>query len=59
GIPGCVFDQFITDAAAVMKTDGVPDGYISRVAPVLTGLKSTIVSTMPQYLGPNTAQNCK
>jgi len=26
---------------------------------VLTGLKSTIVSTMPQYLGPNTAQNCK
>lgn len=46
-IPGCVFDQFITDVAAVMKTGGAPDGYISRVAPVLTGLKSTIVSTMP------------
>ncbi|EPX98808.1 hypothetical protein C404_06370 [Ralstonia sp. AU12-08] len=59
GVPGCVFDQFITDAAAVMKTDGVPDGYISRVAPVLTGLKSAIVSSMPKYLGPNTAQNCQ
>lgn len=59
GIPGCVFDQFITDAAAVMKADGVPDAYISRVAPTLVGLKPQIVSTMPQYLGPNTAANCQ
>jgi hypothetical protein len=59
GIPGCVFDQFITDAAAVMKQDGVPDAYISRVAPVLVGTKGDIVSKTPQYLGPNTAQNCQ
>lgn len=59
GIPGCVFDQFITDAASVLKQDGVPDAYISRVAPVLVGLKGDIVSKTPQYLGPNTAQNCQ
>lgn len=59
GIPGCVFDQFMTDAAAVMKQDGVPDSYISRVAPVLVGLKGDIVSKTPVFLGPNTAQNCQ
>jgi hypothetical protein len=58
GIPGCVFDQFITDLAAVMKKDGVPDAYISRVAPTLVGLKPSIVSKTPSYLGPNTAANC-
>jgi hypothetical protein len=59
GIPGCVFDGFITDAAAVLKQDGVPDAYIARVAPVLVGLKGDIVSKTPQYLGPNTAQGCQ
>ena len=59
GIPGCVFDQFITDAAAVLKSDGVPDAYITRVAPTLVGLKSDIVSPTPQYLGPNTAATCQ
>lgn len=59
GIPGCVFDEFITDAGAVLKQDGVPDAYIGRVAPVLVGLKGDIVSKTPQYLGPNTAQNCQ
>lgn len=59
GIPGCVFDQFITDAAAVMKQDGVPDAYIARVAPVLVGLKGDIVSPTPQYFAPNTAQSCQ
>lgn len=59
GIPGCVFDEFITDAGAVLKQDGVPDAYISRVAPTLVGLKGDIVSKTPQYLGPNTAQNCQ
>ena len=59
GIPGCVFDEFITDAGAVLKQDGVPDAYISRVAPMLVGLKGDIVSKTPQYLGPNTAQNCQ
>lgn len=58
GIPSCVFDEFITDAAAVLKADGVPDPYIARVAPVLVGLKGSIVSKTPQFLGPNTAQNC-
>ncbi|MCA7951550.1 hypothetical protein LGM43_14880 [Burkholderia seminalis] len=59
GIPSCVFDQFIADAAAVMKADGVPEAYISRVAPVLVSTQSQIVSAQPQYLGPNTAENCK
>ena len=58
GIPSCVFDQFITDAAAVLKADGVPDAYIARVAPTLVGTKSDIVSKTPQFLGPNTAENC-
>lgn len=59
GIPGCVFDQFITDAAAVLKADGLTDAQIARVAPALIGLKSSVVSTSPKYLGPNTAQNCQ
>ncbi len=59
GVPGCVFDQFITDAAAVLKADGVPDAYVARVAPVLVGTKGDIVSKSPRYLGPNTAQNCQ
>lgn len=58
GVPSCVFDQFITDLAAVLQQDGVPSAYISRVAPTLVGLKSTIVSATPLYLGPNTAANC-
>jgi hypothetical protein len=58
GIPGCVFDQFMTDLAAVMKQDGVPDAYIGRVAPTLVGLKPSIVAKAPVYLGPNTAANC-
>ena len=58
GIPSCVFDQFITDVAAVLKQDGLSDPYIARVAPTLVGLKSSVVSTMPLYLGPNTAANC-
>jgi hypothetical protein len=59
GIPGCVFDQFIVDLAAVLKQDGVPDAYINRVAPTLVGLKGSIVSGAPVYLGPNTAANCQ
>lgn len=59
GIPGCVFDQFITDLAGVLTADGVPDSYIQRVAPVLTGLKGDVVAAKPVYLGPNTAENCK
>ena len=59
GIPGCVFDQFMTDLAAVMKGDGVPDAYINRVAPTLVGLKPDIVSSKPVYLGPNTSANCQ
>lgn len=59
GIPGCVFDQFITDLAAVMKQDGVPDADINRVAPTLVGLKPSIVSKTPVYLGPNTAATCQ
>ena len=43
-ITGPVFDRFITDLAAVLKADGVSDADIATVAPVLTGLKSSIVT---------------
>jgi len=59
GIPSCVFDQFITDLAAVLQANGVPAAYISRVVPVLVGTKARVVSSTPQYLGPNTASNCQ
>lgn len=59
GVPGCVFDQFITDLAAVLQADGLPPDYINRVAPTLVGLKTQVVSSMPVYLGPNTAANCQ
>lgn len=51
--------QFITDAAAVLKADGVSDAFISRIAPTLVDLKSSVVSAHPAYLGPNTASNCQ
>lgn len=59
GIPGCVFDQFVTDLAAVLKADGVPDSYTAVVAPTIVGLKPQVVSKTPVFLGPNTAQNCQ
>ncbi len=59
GVPGCVFDQFITDLAAVLQADGLPVADINRVAPTLVGLKPQIVSSSPLYLGPNTAANCQ
>ena len=43
-ITGPVFDRFITDLAAVLKADGVSDADIATVAPVLTGLKTAIVT---------------
>jgi truncated hemoglobin YjbI len=47
GIPGPVFDRFISDLAAVLKADGVSDADINAVAPVLVGLKSQVVSANP------------
>ena len=43
-ITGPVFDRFIIDLAAVLKADGVSDADIATIAPVLTGLKSSIVT---------------
>jgi truncated hemoglobin YjbI len=43
-ITGPVFDRFITDLAAVLKADGVSDEDIATIAPVLTGLRSQIVT---------------
>jgi truncated hemoglobin YjbI len=43
-ITGPVFDRFITDLAGVLKADGVSDADIATVAPVLTGLKSQVVT---------------
>lgn len=59
GVPGCVFDEFITDLAAVLQADGLSSAYINRVAPTLVGLKTQVVSSAPLYLGPNTAANCQ
>jgi len=50
GIPGPVFDRFITDLAAVLKADGVSDADINTIAPVLVGLKGQVVSTNPVTL---------
>jgi truncated hemoglobin YjbI len=44
GITGPVFDRFITDLAGVLKADGVSDADIATIAPVLTGLKSQVVT---------------
>lgn len=44
GITSSVFDRFITDLAGVLKADGVSDADIAVVAPVLTGLKTSIVT---------------
>jgi truncated hemoglobin YjbI len=44
GITGPVFDRFIIDLAAVLKADGVSDADIAAIAPVLTGLKPSIVT---------------
>jgi truncated hemoglobin YjbI len=44
GITGPVFDRFITDLAGVLKADGVSDADIATVAPVLTGLKTQVVT---------------
>ncbi len=43
-ITGPDFDRFITVLAAVLKADGVSDADIATVAPVLVGLKSSIVT---------------
>ena len=43
-LTGPVFDRFITDLAGVLKADGVSDADIATVAPVLTGLKSQVVT---------------
>jgi hypothetical protein len=49
GIPSCVFDQFISDAAAVLAAQGVPAAFIGRVAPVLVGIKSSVVQPPAMY----------
>jgi truncated hemoglobin YjbI len=54
GIPGPIFDQFITDLAGVLKADGVSDADIQMLAPQLVGLKTPIVSSTPM-----TYNNCQ
>ena len=52
GIPGPVFDRFITDLSGAMQTDGVSPSDLAALAPTLVGYKPEIVSTTPQaYLG--------
>jgi hypothetical protein len=47
GIPGPVFDKFVTDFGGVLKTDGVADADITTIANAVSGLKSQIVSPTP------------
>ncbi|MHB1843613.1 MAG: globin family protein [Deltaproteobacteria bacterium] len=49
GIPQGVFDQFLTDAAAVLAADGVASADITTIAGALTGLSPQIVSSAPVY----------
>ncbi|MDE2160517.1 MAG: hypothetical protein KGJ30_16500 [Burkholderiales bacterium] len=66
GVPGCVFDQFITDLSSVLSTDLMASGFtqaqvggvLGQIAPTLVGLKTTIVSPQPTYFAPNSAASC-
>ncbi len=48
GVPGPVFDRFITDLEGAMQTDGVSQTDLSTLTPTLVGLKPQVVSTTPQ-----------
>jgi truncated hemoglobin YjbI len=44
GVTGPVFDRFMTDLTAVLAADGVSQEDIGTIAPVLIGLKPSIVT---------------
>ena len=46
-IPGTVFDKFVMDLGAVLKTDGVADDDITTIAGAVAGTKTDIVSPNP------------
>jgi hypothetical protein len=66
GAPGCVFDQFMTDLVSVLNQDLTTAGFtptqiagvLAQVGPTLTGLRTSIVSTTPQYLAPTVSTSC-
>jgi truncated hemoglobin YjbI len=43
-ITGPVFDRFVADLASALKADGVSDADVATLAPILTGLKTAIVT---------------
>lgn len=66
GIPGCVFDQFMTDLVSVLNQDLTTAGFtpaqingvLAQVGPTLTGMKTSIVSATPVYLAPTLSGSC-
>lgn len=46
-IPGTVFDKFVMDLGAVLKTDGVSDADVATIAGAVGGLKTDIESPTP------------
>jgi hypothetical protein len=66
GVPGCVFDQFMTDLVGVLNQDLTTAGFtqaqisgvLAQVGPTLTGLRTSIVAAKPLYLAPTVATNC-
>jgi hypothetical protein len=66
GVPGCVFDQFMTDLVGVLNQDLTTAGFtptqingvLAQVGPTLTGMRTSIVSSSPQYLAPTVATSC-
>jgi hypothetical protein len=45
GIPADVFDQFMTDAGAVLRKDGISNADVNTIAQALVGFKPQIVTT--------------
>lgn len=66
GVPGCVFDQFMTDLVGVLNQDLATAGFtatqingvLAQVGPTLTGMRSSIVSSSPNYLAPTVSTSC-
>jgi hypothetical protein len=66
GVPGCVFDQFMTDLVGVLNQDLTTAGFtasqingvLTQVGPTLTGMRTSIVSSSPNYLAPTVSTSC-
>jgi hypothetical protein len=66
GVPGCVFDQFMTDLVGVLNQDLTTAGFtptqingvLGQVGPTLSGMRTSIVASNPTYLAPTVSTSC-